>query len=316
MNNFINEIIWHYKTFQGQTQGYFARKHDVLFWYSKNPGQFQYEQVFDTDFEDTIDSKRWASYLNDQGQITGANMPMQDSRFTRYLNKWIRTHGRKPNQNDVIFEVKGQPVDDVWHMKGLDPKSLERVAYATQKPEALLERVIKASTKKDSLVLDCFCGSGTTATVAEKLGRRWITCDLGRFSIHTARKRLLGVEGVKPFHVQNLGKYERQQWVKEEFAEPQDRLAQEQAYRHFILSLYHAQPLLGHTWLHGDGTWLKDQLTASGLPINTPLPDVDPARLVRGIALMVQGSGLPRTPAATDVFTWAHLPPADARARP
>ncbi|MBK8025777.1 MAG: site-specific DNA-methyltransferase [Chloroflexi bacterium] len=64
--------------------------------------------------------------------------------------------------------------------------------------------MINASTNEGDLVLDCFCGSGTTAAVAEKLGRRWITCDLGRFSIHTARKRLLGIEGVKPFVVQNL----------------------------------------------------------------------------------------------------------------
>ena len=66
-------------------------------------------------------------------------------------------------------------------------------------------------------MLDCFCGSGTTAVVAEKLGRRWITCDLGRFAIHTTRKRLLGMEDVRPFVVQNLGKYERQAWQAAEF---------------------------------------------------------------------------------------------------
>jgi adenine-specific DNA-methyltransferase len=103
-------------------------------------------------------------------------------------------------------------------------------------------------------VLDCFCGSGTTAAVAEKLGRRWITCDLGRFVIHTARKRLLGIPGVKPFTVQNLGMYERQLWVQAELAggdSGMEKAAVERQYRRFILDLYHAQPMEGYTWLHG-----------------------------------------------------------------
>ncbi|HEY4052732.1 MAG TPA: site-specific DNA-methyltransferase, partial [Terriglobales bacterium] len=90
--------------------------------------------------------------------------------------------------------------------------------YPTENAEPLLERSIKACSGSDALILDCFCGSGTTAAVAEKLNRRWIACDLGRFAIHTTRKRLLGIPGVKPFVVQNLGKYERQQWQVAEFA--------------------------------------------------------------------------------------------------
>src|SRR5258706_15310037 len=105
--------------------------------------------------------------------------------------------------------------------------------------------VLKASSEEGDLILDCFCGSGTTATVAEKLNRRWITCDLGRFAIHTARKRFLGIENVKPFIVQNLGKYERQQWMNAEFENPEDRLLQEKTYKHFIIELYHAKPLDG-----------------------------------------------------------------------
>lgn len=101
------------------------------------------------------------------------------------------------------------------------------------------------------MVLDCFCGSGTTAATAERLGRRWITCDLGRFAIHTARKRLLGVEAVKPFVVQNLGKYERQQWQVAEFGDKQKAVAVETAYRRFILELFKARPLESGTWLHG-----------------------------------------------------------------
>ena len=247
IENNINEIIWHYKTFQGQTHRYFARKHDNLFWYSKTEGQFKYTEQFDTEFEDTIDSKRWSTYINENRQIVGANKPTQDSRFMRYLNKWVKEHGRQPKPDEVVFEIRGQPVDSVWDMKGLDPKAIEKTGYPTQKPEELLERIIGATTDEGDLVLDCFCGSGTTSATAEKLNRRWITCDLSRFSIHTARKRLLGIEGIKPFVVQNLGKYERQAWLETQFTQKEAH----QKYREFILDLYHARALNQHTWLHG-----------------------------------------------------------------
>jgi hypothetical protein len=125
------------------------------------------------------------------------------------------------------------------------------VGYPTQKPESLLERIIKASSNPADLILDCFSGSGTSAAVAEKLGRRWIACDLGRFAIHTTRKRLLAILGVKPFVVQNLGKYERQAWQAAEFPTPDDLREREARYRAFILDLYRATPVSGHIWLHG-----------------------------------------------------------------
>jgi len=87
--NYINEIIWHYKTFQGQAHRYFAKKHDTLFWYAKSEN-FTYQEQFDTEFEDTIDSKRWANYLNDKHQIVGSKMPIQDSRFVRYLKNGLK----------------------------------------------------------------------------------------------------------------------------------------------------------------------------------------------------------------------------------
>src|SRR5437016_4990765 len=130
------------------------------------------------------------------------------------------------------------------------------MSYDTQKPEALLERIIKASSNEGDLVLDCFCGSGTTAAVAEKLNRRWIACDLGRFGIHTTRKRLLLLPGVSPFVVQNLGKYERQLWQTGQFTRDGPETPEQAAQRHrsyieFILKLYGATPLNGRTWLHG-----------------------------------------------------------------
>ena len=138
---------------------------------------------------------------------------------------------------------------DVWDIPALRGNQPESVDYPTQKPEALLKRIIRASSNEGDLVMDCFCGSGTTAAVSEKLGRRWIACDLGRFAIHTTRKRLLGVENVRPFVVENLGKYERQVWQKAEFGEEAAHLTR--SYRKFILDLYHAELVEGYTWLHG-----------------------------------------------------------------
>ena len=103
----------------------------------------------------------------------------------------------------------------------LSPHSEAAVGYPTQKPEALLERIIKASSNEGDLVADFFCGSGTTAAVAEKLGRKWIATDLGKFAIHTTRKRLIGVQremkaagkDFRAFEVLNLGRYERQAYL-------------------------------------------------------------------------------------------------------
>ena len=151
----------------------------------------------------------------------------------------------QPNTQGVLYNTEKAIDADV---KWLEQEP-ETVGYNTQKPEGLLERIIKSSSSPGDLVLDCFCGSGTTATVAEKLGRRWITCDLGRFAIHTARKRFLAIENVKPFVVQNLGKYERQAWQTAEFGADAEAITQ--SYRDFILSLYRAQPISGYVWLHG-----------------------------------------------------------------
>src|SRR6266536_2409610 len=145
-----------------------------------------------------------------------------------------------------LDESPGVPVQDLWTDIGkIEAGSIEALNYATQKPEALLERIIKASSSEGNLVLDCFCGSGTTMAVAEKLGRRWIGCDLGRYSIHTSRKRLLGVQRelhekgqpYRSFDVYNLGRYERQWWQLERL-----RGADEE-HRNLVLRFYKAAPL-------------------------------------------------------------------------
>jgi len=141
--------------------------------------------------------------------------------------------------------------DTVWD----DVKAYEnRKDYATQKHEELLDRIVDWLSNPGDLVADFFCGSGTTLAVAEKLGRRWIGCDLGRWGIHVTRKRLLGIENCRPFEVLNLGKYERQYWQGVTFGEAKDKPLAERAlyeYLAFILKLYGAQPMAGMAHLHG-----------------------------------------------------------------
>ena len=145
-----------------------------------------------------------------------------------------------------LDEEKGESLGDIWvDIAEVNSMAEDRTYYTTQKPEALLERIIKASSNEGDLVLDCFGGSGTTAAVAEKLGRRWITCDLGRYAIHTARKRLIGVQrelhdAGKPyrsFDVFNLGRYERQWWQQERLK------GQDAEHRRIVLEFFKAAPL-------------------------------------------------------------------------
>lgn len=207
--NLKNEIVWHYQTYQGQVKGYFPRKHDVVYFYSKN-SEINFNLLKDDNPEQTIDFTRWNTFLNERNEITGANYPVTDSRFKGYYQRFVKEHHRKPGKDDVILKIEGNTIDSVWNLKAVDPKNLsERVGYATQKPEALLERIIKASSNEGDLVCDFFGGSGTTAAVAERLGRRWITTDIGKPAILVMRKRFIDQE-VKPFLYQCIGDYQKE----------------------------------------------------------------------------------------------------------
>ena len=156
----------------------------------------------------------------------------------------------------------------------------ERIDYPTQKPEALIERIIKASSNEGDLVADFFCGSGTTAAVAEKLGRKWIVADLGKFAIHTTRKRMIGVQrqlkaegkGYRAFEILNLGKYERQHYIgvnpNLREAEQQRQLAEkEAAFVELILRAYRALKTEGFSTFHGKKA---GRLVVVG-PVNMPV---------------------------------------------
>lgn len=187
------------------------------------------------------------------GLQPGESVQEAVDRLMRAEKMWYEK-GRMPRLKLYLDEMPGVPLQSVWtDILPVQAQSAERLDYATQKPESLLERIIKSSSNEGSLVADFFSGSGTTLAVAEKLKRRWIGCDMGRFSLHVARKRLLEIEGCKPFEILNLGKYERQYWQGVTFG-GKDQTSMEQAlyeYLAFVLRLYGAQPIAGMANLHG-----------------------------------------------------------------
>jgi DNA modification methylase len=187
----------------------------------------------------------------------------------------------KPNRRVFLDEYEGQPIENLWtDVFVINPMADERVSYPTQKPEALLERIIKASSNEGDLVADFFCGSGTTAAAAEKLGRKWIATDLGKFAIHTTRKRMIGVQrqlkaegkDYRAFEILNLGRYERQHYIGvnpdlREEQKQQQLAAKEAAFLELILRAYQAEKTEGFTTFHGKRA---GRLVAVG-PINLPV---------------------------------------------
>lgn len=197
-------------------------------------------------------------YVKSKQSVFTYNSLTEDRDVAVKQLKRVKSAGKMINARDedgnIIYQEKlTRTVDTVWRIRCLQPANKQEwVHYDTQKPVDLIERVLAVGSKPGDLVLDCFCGSGTSLVAAEKNGRRWIGCDLGKFAIHTTRKRLLGIPDCKPFEVLNLGKYERKYWQGLTFGDtPQepDRAAIS-AYIGFILDLYKAQSLAG-AHLHG-----------------------------------------------------------------
>jgi DNA modification methylase len=171
--------------------------------------------------------------------------------------KRVKVDGKMINARDedgnIIYQEKDtRTVDTVWRIRCLQPSNKQEwVHYDTQKPVDLIERVLELASKKGDLVLDAFIGSGSSLIAAERQNRRWIGCDLSRWSIHTARKRLLEEENCKPFEILNLGKYERQYWQCVTLGEGRDQQTLLYEYLAFVLKLYRAQPISGLSHLHG-----------------------------------------------------------------
>ena len=208
-DNFRDQIIWYYPGGIKAVPHYFPRKHDCIYCYSKTNNY-----VFNNQrkgIEDNSLYSRWIKYSEDGETITYKNFPRTDKvKFDMYVKRFISQNKREPKDEDVIYRFEGALVDDVWDDCPAVFRLLnEKTGYSTQKPASLLERIIKASSNEGDLVCDFFGGSGTTAAVAERLGRRWITCDIGKPASLVMRKRFIDQE-VNPFLYQSIGDYQKE----------------------------------------------------------------------------------------------------------
>jgi hypothetical protein len=202
-------------------------KDDKGFFRTSDPGTYTDESLIKLYQEGRI-------YVTSGGKLIINNGKVSVTRGTIGVKYYRERRGN--------FVVEKTVVDNIWDdIPGMGIVSSEHIGFPTQKPEALLERIITTSSNKDDLVSDFFCGSGTTGVVAEKLGRRWIMADLSKFAIHTSRKRLLDIQGCKPFEVLNLGNYQKAKLKENGVVR----------YVDFILKLYRAEPVTGYTTIHG-----------------------------------------------------------------
>lgn len=212
--NFRNEIVWKRGTVKGaKAKGnQFARNHDIISLYSKGdtytfnrlylPFSDEYKARFNKD-----DGDGRGPYRDDQAIGTRSESSIQEMIKDGRI---VKDKDGKLKIKTYLYELNGVVVDDNWNdISEVNVMANENVGYATQKPEKLLERIIKASSNEGDLVCDFFGGSGTTAAVAERLGRRWITCDIGKPASLVMRKRFIDQE-VKPFLYQSIGDYQKE----------------------------------------------------------------------------------------------------------
>jgi site-specific DNA-methyltransferase (adenine-specific)/adenine-specific DNA-methyltransferase len=308
-DNFVNEICWRRTTAHGdakQGAAHFDTVDDTIFVYAMDDTRkiwntqyvpFSEEQI-EQQYNKTDDGNgrkyrlvtptaakpggdtlyEWKGVTPPKGRYWAYSKDKM-AEFDK-LGKLYYSSTGQPYIKYYLDERPGVAASTIWYDMLLAPTAKERVDYPTQKPEVLLERIIKASSNEGDLVGDFFVGSGTTAAVAEKLGRKWIASDLGKFGIHTTRKRLIGVQrelkaAGKPFRafeVLNLGRYERQAYLnvggRLSGKEKEQALAQkEREFRDLILRAYKAEPLEGSGFFHGKHA---GRLVVVG-PINLPV---------------------------------------------
>jgi len=297
-DNFQNEIIWQGAVGDTSSKNKkFIKSHDTIFFYVKNRDNFAWNDVFQAYSETSdnayknkddkgyyqliaCDNPGGGGYVYSLGK--GEKMPSRGYGMPIHTaKKWIEEgiliveEGKVPRKKQYKNE-EGVRAKDVW----TDISSSFRKDYPTQKPEMMLERIIKASSNEGDIIADFFCGSGTTLAVAEKFNRKWIGADLGRFSIHTTRKRMIGVQrelkkagkDFRAFEILNIGKYEREKFlgVNENLREEEKRIQRENKEKEFIkliLSAYKAEPVDSFNTFVGRK---RDRLVAVG-QIDTPV---------------------------------------------
>jgi adenine-specific DNA-methyltransferase len=298
--NFQNEIIWKRSTAHSDNKT-FGNLHDSIFFYSKS-STYIFNQIYDPYTEDYI--KTYFRHTDDKGRYLDRDLSAKGLQGGGYTYEWkgklglwrcppetmqryeqedriYYTSNNTPRYKQYLDEMQGVPAQDIWtNVFAVNSQAKERIDYPTQKPEALLERIIKASSNEGDLIADFFVGSGTTAAVAEKLGRKWIVSDLGKFAIHTTRKRMIGVQrslkeegkDFRAFEILNLGKYERQHYIgineNLRLEEQQKQIeAREHEFVSLILSAYKADVAEGFKTFQGKKS---GRLVAVG-PVNVPI---------------------------------------------
>ena len=212
--NFRNEIIWKRGTVKGANAvgNQYARNHDMILFYSKSL-DYSYHTQYIPYSEDYIKQRYTKDDHDGRGPYTDQAIGTRSEESLREMEKDNRifvTSSGKRRVKYYLSEAKGIALDDSWSdISEVNSMAKENVGYATQKPETLLERIIKASSNAGDLVCDFVGGSGTTAAVAERLGRRWIICDIGKPASLVMRKRFIDQE-VKPFLYQSIGDYQKE----------------------------------------------------------------------------------------------------------
>lgn len=203
----INEIVWHYGG-PSPVKTAFARKHDTLLSYTKDE-----QYTFIPQYGDLPEYLYKRAHMDNDGRLwVDQNLgKLRQETIEQMMaeGRVFKTKTGGLRRKQFLDEMEGAQLDDVWDIPIINSQAQEDVGYATQKPEALLERIIKASSNEGDLVCDFFGGSGTTAAVAERLGRRWITSDIGKPATLVMRKRLIDQE-VKPFLYQAIGDYQKE----------------------------------------------------------------------------------------------------------
>jgi len=284
-NNFMNEIIWKRGTVKGaKAKGnQLARNHDMILYYAKSENCLYNRQYlpFSEEYKARFnknDNDGKGPYRDDQPIGTRSKESIEEMKKTRKV--FLSSSGILKIKT-YLDELGGIVLDDNWiDISEVNVMSNERADYPTQKPEDLLKRIIETSSNEGSLVADFFCGSGTTLAVAEKLGRKWIGTDLGKFGIHTSRKRMIGVQrelkkvskNFRAFEILNVGRYERENFLTinddlraEEKAKQAER--KEKEFVKLILTAYKSEPVESFVNIVGKK---RDRLVAVG-PINTPV---------------------------------------------
>ena len=241
--NSLREIVW--QRVAARSHGnYYPATHDYILYY-KRMGDPVWNQQYTPVKEELIESHYNAiepetgrRYTLDNCLNQNPNRPNLKFEWHGHTRVWrwtkekmaelekqgrlVYTSSGMTRYKRYLDESLGTPLQSVWvDISPVNSQAAESTGYDTQKPEPLLERIILSSSNENDIVADFFCGSGTTAAVAEKLGRKWIVSDLGKFAIHTTRKRLIGVQrqlktegkNYRAFEILNLGKYERQHYI-------------------------------------------------------------------------------------------------------